>query len=201
MEPRGRCLGFIVLGFILFAALIVSACGKKEERPVPEQRGTTSPKMPVAKFSHKGMTSISDNPQYFSMDEKSPASIPVKDLDRLIRPVLVKLFGGAKLIEEADNPVTQRDGEVILNSMKYSVRRLLDGPAGDELHQALKKDAHFSSTPRLGSKPVHGRKQVAMSLSKSTSRGGYSLVISLDLINQFIEIRSYKLGSKYDRLM
>lgn len=201
MKQRTKFGWYVFMGFMLIMALAVGSCEKKENGTAPGQSSASETDGSAGPFSQEGMASISDNPAFFASRDLVPSSAPVKDLDALIRPVLVKLFGGAKLIEEVNSPVTERDGEVILNSMKYSVKLLLDGPAGDELHQALKQDAHFSSTPRLGAKPVHGRKKVAMSLSKSTSRSGYSLVLSLDLVNQFIEIRSYKLGSKYDRLM
>ncbi len=141
---------------------------------------------------------ISDNPNFFAVPEKSLTAPAVEDLDGLIRPVLVKTFGGAKLAEAKDAPEKRLDGEVILTTMTYVVRRLLDGPAGDELHRALMA-AGFARSPRIGAKPVHSRKAVVMSFHKTTSRAGYSLVIKVDLVQQKIEIQSYK-PSRSDRM-
>lgn len=141
---------------------------------------------------------ISDNPNFFTSAEKHSTSPAVKDLDGLIRLVLVKTFGGAKLVEVRDTPEKRLDGEVILTTMTYVVRRLLDGPAGDELHRALMA-AGFARSPRIGAKPSHSRKAVVMSFHKTTSRAGYSLVFKLDLIQQKMEIQSYKL-SRSDRM-
>lgn len=198
---RKNKLFWPVLFVLVMIAALTAACGKKDEGPAQGQTGFPEPTASAPVAGQAGVASISDNPRFFTQQDLLPASDPVKDLDRLIRPILVKIFGGAKLTEQSDTPITELDGEVILNSMKYTVRRLLDGPAGDELHQALKEDGHFSRTPCLGAKPVHGSKMVLMSFSKSTSLGGYSLVLGVDLVEQVIIIKSYKLGSKYDRLM
>lgn len=86
------------------------------------------------------------------------------------------------------------------NRLVYVVRLILTPQEGDNLHAALKKEG-FVSSPRIGSKPVHFKSTVAMSLMRTTSLRGYSLVINVDSDKQRIEIESYKLGSKYDRLM
>ena len=184
-------------------AIIFNGCGKKEgDEPTKymSQAGLEKLTKQAAQKSGKGMGSFADNPRFLSFQDKPSSSDAVKDLDSVIRPVLVQLFGAAKLIEANDKPITKIDKEVVLNSIKYVVRRRLVGSAGNELHAALLK-AHFSTSPRLGSKPTITDKWALMSLFKSTSRGSYSLEIRIDVANQTIKVESYQLGSKYDRLM
>ena len=114
--------------------------------------------------------------------------------------MLTKLFGDIKLVEESKAPEIKIDGEVVENRMVYVVRLLLTPEEGDNLHSALKQ-VGFVSSPQLGSKPTHYKTGTAMSVMKTTSLRGYSLVINVDAGKQRIEIQSYKLGSKYDRLM
>jgi hypothetical protein len=193
-----RILIFVLIA-VCFAAAYSGGCKKKEAdqiRQTPQSQSSEEP----TKRKQPTITSISDNPAFFSTTAISPKAPEVKDLDNLLRPVLTKLFGEVKLVEESKAPQTKIDGEVVENRMVYVVRLLLTPEEGDNLHSAL-KGVGFVSSPRLGSKPTHSRTTAVMSLMRSTSLRGYSLVINVDAGRQRIEIESYKLGSKYDRLM
>ena len=122
-----------------------------------------------------------------------------KDIDSIVRPVLVKQFGDARLISAKGSEAPKLDGEVIEDRLLYSVRTVLTEAQGDALHRAFGA-AHFVTSPRLGRKPTHSRGNVYMSLMRSTSLRGYSFVIIVDTGKQQVEIESYKLGSKYDRM-
>ncbi len=200
---------FCVIAVALCPGL--AGCSKKDGEPsgqsaeptaAPQEQPATEPARlpsPDETSATNGMTSISDNLKFFSAAEIAPTTPATKDLDSVIRPVLTELFGGAKLVvetgREGDDPLRKDT----LNTMTYVVRRLLDTPAGDELHAALKA-ARFSVSPRYGAKPVHGRTTVLMSFFKTTAVGRYSLGIRLDLIQQTIHVENFELGSKYDRL-
>lgn len=185
----------VTIGLILIPA----GCKKKENNSVPPKSQSQSSSQ-VSKKSQQPVMKISDNPGFFTATAIKPQATEAKDLDKLLRPILTRLFEDAKLIEESKAPVTQRDGEVIENRLVYAVRMILTPQEGDNLHSALKQ-AGFVSSVRLGSKPTHFKSAVAMSVMKTTSLRGYSLVINVDSGEQKIEIESYKLGSKYDRMM
>jgi hypothetical protein len=193
-----RILTFILIA-ACFAGAFLGSCRKKVADESPPQSKSQFSDEPT-KQKQSATMSISDNPAFFSATTISPKAPEVKDLDNLLRPVLTKLFGEVKLVEESKAPQTKPDGEVVENRMVYVVRLLLTPEEGDNLHLAL-KGVGFVSSPRLGSKPTHSRTMVLMSLMKSTSLRGYSLVINVDAGRQRIEIESYKLGSKYDRMM
>jgi hypothetical protein len=80
------------------------------------------------------------------------------------------------------------------------VKQLLTPQDGTPLHSAF-LSAGFSTSPRLGSKPTIWSHGATMSLFETTSKRGYSFVINIDTDKQQIVVESYKLGSKYDRLM
>jgi hypothetical protein len=109
------------------------------------------------------------------------------------------MFKEAKLISAKGPEAPKRDGEVIEDRLIYSVKPLLTESDGDELHDAFHA-VGFVDSPRLGRRPTHSRGNVYMSLMKSTSQRGYSFVIIVYTDKQQIEIESYKLGSKYDRM-
>lgn len=114
--------------------------------------------------------------------------------------MLVKTFKGAKLVSAKGPEAPRWDGEVVEDRLVYSIKDILTMPDGDKLHSAFRA-AGFPSSPRLGSKPQHGRNNIMMSLFRSTSLRGYSFEINVDIAKQQIYVMSYKLGSKYDRLM
>ncbi len=169
----------------------------------PTRDGTpaTATSSASGKFAQAGMTDISDNPGFFTVQNLTPGSGVSQDLDNLIRPVLKQLFKDAKLMEDIGEQPPRIDGEVEENKLVYVVRRLLDSADGDQLHAELHDKRKWPASPRLGLKPQHSRSQVFMALFKSTSLRGYSLVIKVDFSKQRIEVISYRLGSKYDRLM
>lgn len=148
-----------------------------------------------------GMTDISDNPGFFTAQDKIPGAGVPQDLDKLIRPVLKRLFKDVKLVEDIGEQPPRIDGEVEENKLVYVVRQLLDESDVDQLHKELNEKMKWPASPRLGAKPTHGRKEAVMSLFKSTSLRGYSLVIGINYQTQRITVISYRLGSKYDRLM
>ena len=152
-------------------------------------------------FAQPGMTDISDNPGFFKARNRTPDGGVPQDLDKLIRPVLKRLFKDAKLIEDIGQQPPRIDGEVEENKLVYVVRLLLTEAEADQLHTELNRKEKWPASPRLGSKPVHGRKEAGMSLFKSTSLRSYSLVIGVNFETQQITVISYRLGSKYDRLM
>ena len=152
-------------------------------------------------FAQAGMTDISDNPAFFTAPNKTPGAGVPQNLDGLIRPVLKRLFKDAKLVEDIGEQPPRIDGEVEENRLIYVVRLLLDPSEGDRLHAELHDKEKWPASPRLGLKPQHSRTQVFMALFKSTSLRGYSLMINVDHGKQRIEVISYRLGSKYDRLM
>lgn len=191
-----------LLCVLAVAILFLTGCrsnkddaAKQNDADTSSQTNSKSSKL----FPVEGMTHISDNPKYFQSEDQKPISAQSKGLDAAIRPVLVKLFGGAKLIGENEKTQENIHDTELLNSTTYVVRRLLALEDGDELHKAL-LDENFGISPRLGAKPQHGRKFVVMSLFKHTGGVQYSLVIMLNLEEQTITVKSYKLGSKYDRM-
>lgn len=153
------------------------------------------------KFAQAGMTDISDNPGFFTVQDKTPEAGVPRDIDKLIRPVLKQLFKDAKLVEDIGEQPPRIDGEVEENKLVYVVRLLLTEAEADQLHKELNEKRKWPASPRLGAKPTHGRKQAVMSLFKSTSLRGYSFVIDVNYETQRITFISYRLGSKYDRLM
>lgn len=141
-----------------------------------------------------------DNPVFAAARNVTAKNTTAQDIDAIVRPVLARTFGDAKLIAAAGPEAPQRDGEVIEDRMAYVVRASMTESDGDRLHGAF-RSAGFVTSPRLGSKPTHARGKVYMSLMRSTRMRGYSFVIVVDTRAQRIEVESYKLGSKYDRLM
>jgi hypothetical protein len=152
-------------------------------------------------FAQPGMNDISDNPGFFTAQDIIPGPGVPQDIDKLVRPVLKQLFKDAKLVEDIGEQPPARDGEVEENKLVYVVRLLLTEAEADQLHKELNEKRKWPASPRLGAKPTHGRKQAVMSLFKSTSLRGYSFVIDVNYETQKITVVSYRLGSKYDRLM
>jgi hypothetical protein len=204
-----RRLIFIITAVCL-ATVFFSSCGKKEnDEPTKKadqselaRMSRQQDQMPkeTTKQNKPVIGSISDNPAFYNSGGISAKAPEVKDLDSVIRPILKKLFGDAKIIAESKEPETRVDGEVVENSFAYVVKQILVPEDGTALHTAL-HDAHFGLSPRLGGKPTIWTGGAGMSLFKSTSLRSYSLVINMDTKKQQIVIESYKLGSKYDRLM
>lgn len=199
IEKRTALLGCVLTLTVFF----LSGCGKKEgDEPTKyrSQAGLEKLSRKAAKQQRKVAGGTADNPGFYNSPGIQGKAAEVTDLDAVLRPVLRKLFGDAKIISESGKPDTRPDGEVIENKFIYAVKKRLAADDGFNLHTAL-CGAHFSGSPRLGSKPTEWRGNVTMSLFTSTSRRTYSLVINVDTNKQQISVESYKLGSKYDRLM
>jgi hypothetical protein len=140
------------------------------------------------------------NSRFSSAKDITASSSPTaKDIDTRIRPVLVNVFGDARLVSAKGPEAPKLDGEVVEDRLLYAVKTVLTEAKGDTLHDAFHSTG-FVDSPRLGRKPTHSRGKVYMSLMRSTSLRGYSFVIIVDTSKQQIEIESYKLGSKYDRM-
>lgn len=156
---------------------------------------------PAGALGVVGMTDISDNPVFFTVQNKTPGSGVPQDIDKLIRPVLKRLFKDAKLVEDIGEQPPRIDGEIEENKLVYVTRLLLTEAEADRLHAELHDKMKWPASPRLGAKPTHirGHQKVWMSLFKSTSLRGYSFVIEVNYGTQRITIISYQLGSKYDR--
>jgi hypothetical protein len=211
------CTVLLLCAGIFTVTLTVAGCsGKKQKKdsaadanqqsvePSREPTfGTVRSDKPAPKglFLVEGMTDISDNPGYFTAKDIPPAADAVRDLNGVIRPILTKLFGATKFVAEGGLDPNRPGGDVILNSMTYVVRRTLAHDDCDQLHAAF-TSAHFTTSPRYGSKPVHSTSGgfVMMSLFTHTNMRPYSLGIRIDLNTQTIRVESYQLGSKYDRL-
>ena len=184
----------------LISALIsipLSGCAKKEGDEPTKYRSQAG----LEKLSmQQRQAAKKNNPVFNSSRESGAKAAEVRDLDSQIRPVLRKLFGDARLVSESGAPETKRDGEIVENKFTYIVSKYLVPKDGESLHAALLA-AHFSTSPRLGSKPTVWSGGAMMSLFKSTSLRSYSLVVNVDIRKQQIVVESYRLGSKYDRLM
>jgi hypothetical protein len=190
-----------------FVAFVIagSACAQRKEGDEPtkyqSQAGLEKLTQQAAQQSKPASAQSGPvNSRFSSAKNITTTSPTAKDIDSIIRPVLVKQFGDARLLSAAGPEKPKIDGEVVEDRLLYSVRTVLTEAAGDKLHAAFRA-VGFVTSPRLGSKPTHGRTKVLMSLFRSTSLRGYSFVIIVDMSKQQIEVESYKLGSKYDRLM
>ncbi|MBM3248748.1 MAG: hypothetical protein FJZ10_04975 [Candidatus Omnitrophica bacterium] len=192
-----------LVGVLVFAAAIIfNGCGKKEgDEPTKyvSQAGLEQLTKQAAQGQAAATQSGANNPKFSSFKDRQPASPAVKNLDAVIRPVLVKQFGQAKLIEENNEPVTRRDGEVILNSMKYVVGKILNEPNVRQMHTAF-ANVNFKPSIRTGRKPTITKTWAVMSFFKRTAGVQYTLIYKIDFKNQTITVESYKL-SKHDHLM
>jgi hypothetical protein len=197
---RDILLASALVCVMFFISPVLSGCSKEgpaEATQTVSGNAGEQPGLVQKNIVQPIIQNISDNPAFFSAQEIEPQSPAVKHLDSLIRPSLVKLFGGAKLIGEKGTE-TRVDGEVVLNTLFYAVRRYADEKDGIDLHDALRA-RNFSRSPRLGAKPTVTNKFIAMSFTKSTSEGSYSIALQINLLDQSIKVESYQLGSKYDR--
>jgi hypothetical protein len=198
----------------LFAMFIISgsACGQRKEGDEPtkyqSQAGLekltqqAAQGFPASRPGQAKQTTTKSGPvnSKFSSAKNITATSPNgKDIDSIIRPVLARQFGDARLVSSKGPEAPKRDGEVVEDRLVYSVKTLLTVNGGDDLHKAFRA-VGFLASPRLGREPTHSRDSVYMSYFRSTSLRGYSFVVKVDTGKQQIEIESYKLGSKYDRM-
>lgn len=191
--------------FTLVTCLIMiaagPACGKKEgDEPTKYASQEGLARLTAQAQNQASKTNASANPAFLIAPDKRPVAAEAKDLDKIIRPVLTKHLADAKLIDESRSAETKKDGEVVENKLIYTVKDRLTAENSKTLHSALRA-AGFSASPRLGSKPTVLRDRVLMSLFETTRARTYSLIFNIDLKKQQIVVESYRLGSKYDRLM
>jgi hypothetical protein len=194
---------FLSFPVLFCATFFLSSCAKKEGDEPTKYRSQAGLEKLTQQAQQAGGAVAKGgvvNPAFYTAANNSAKAPEVKDLDSAIRPVLEKLFGGAKMISESRTAETQRDGEVVENRFTYVVGRIMAPKDGEALHTALHA-AHFGLSPRLGGKPTIWSGGAAMSLFKNSSMRSYSLVINIDTRKQRIVVESYRLGSKYDRLM
>lgn len=194
--PRRYLAAALIASALFFAIFISNGCGKNTEYEPTKYQSQAG----LEKLTAQQGQSSPDNPKFFSIRNFTSGTAVSKDIDSIIRPVLIKAFKDARLISAKGPEAPRWDDEVVEDRLIYSVRPILILSDGDKLHSAFRA-AGFPTSPRLGSKPSHGRKNVIMSFFRSTSLRGYSFEIDVDIARQQIEIKSYKLGSKYDRLM
>jgi len=201
----GRFLmALLSLSAIFCFVSVNSGCGNKEGDEPTKYRSQAGleklQKRQEQMLKKVAKQQAGDNRAFNSSRDIQGNAAEVRDLDAVIRPVLKRLFGDAKIIDESKSAQTQRDGEVLENRFTYIVNKGLVPKDGKPLHTALHA-AGFGLSPRLGSEPTIWSRGATMSLFKSTSLRSYSLVINVDTIKQQIVVESYRLGSKYDRLM
>jgi hypothetical protein len=192
-----------VLASLCVLATAVSCSGKKGDTEDRRSVAASTSQQKEPGSSRAGgpaITDISDNPGFGSSTAVSPANETVKDLDAMISPVLKAYFGDARLVGQTVEPSTRADGEVVLESLQYSAKRWFGPEDAKPLHTAF-HEAHFGLSPRIGSEPVKTNKYIMMSFFKTSRFKSYSLVIHMTIADQTIRVQSYRLGSKYDRLM
>jgi hypothetical protein len=203
-RARKRLFVAMPLLLVLFFIAVISSngCGKKEGDEPTKYRSQAGLEKLTNEAANKvtKQSTAQDNSKFFASKDSSGKAPEVRDLDSQIKPVLRKLFGDVRLISESGAPETKIDGEVVENKFTYIVSKALVPKDGEPLHAAL-RTAHFGASPRLGSKPTIWSGGATMSLFKTTSQRSYSLVINVDIRKQQIVVESYRLGSKYDRLM
>lgn len=193
---------------VFLGIVFLAGCGNRYDEPTKyaSQEGLANMKESqsnemVKKSTKKKKVDTDTVNAAFGHSQDSNVKAPeAKDLDNVIRPVLKKVFGDVKIVAESSKSETKKDGEVVENRMAYVVKKKLIPKDGETLHAAL-HSAHFGLSPRLGSKPTIWSHGATMSLFKTTSLRSYSLVINVDTKKQQIVVESYRLGSKYDRLM
>jgi hypothetical protein len=210
MKTRAICKKLLPMVALFIIFVIIAGCSGKKKQAAsqagspsktnsakPADKSSTAKKFPV-----EGMTNISDNPGFFKAENKAAATEATARLDRVLRAKFKKVFSDVKLISDT-GPDPDRPGKAdVLNCLTYVPRRLMDHKDADDLHTMLttETDPHFSTSPRYGSKPVHGGVFVMMSLTTVIDSVPYSLGIRMDLENQIIGVDSFQVGTKYDRL-
>jgi hypothetical protein len=197
---------------LLIIVFAIAGCSSKKKQAAsqagsPSKTNSVQPadkSSAAKKFPVEGMTNISDNPTFFKVENKDITAVTEATgrLDKVLRAKFKRVFGDVKLISDT-GPDPDRPGKAdVLNCLTYVPRRLMDYKDGDDLHTMLttETDPHFSTSPRYGAKPQHGRVFIMMSLTTTIEGHSYSLGIVIDLEKQIIRVDSFQLGTKYDRL-
>lgn len=201
LDSKTWLIGLVSL--CMLSAAVPGCSGKKEEARSPKA-GPASPAQQAPSAStgsgQPPIMDISDNPNFRSAGAVSPANDTIKDLDAMIAPVLKTYFGDVRLVGQTVEPSTRPDGEVVLETLQYSAKRWFGPEDAKPLHTAF-HDAGFGLSPRIGSEPLSTNKYLMMSFFKTSRLKSYSLVVHMTISSQTILVQSYRLGSKYDRLM
>jgi hypothetical protein len=196
-------------GCMALAALMVvsdGGCSQKQEGDEPtkyvSQDGLERLTQQAAQKSGgaAGSEGILPNLKFSSYREIKPASDALKNLDAVIRPVLIQQYGATKIIEQNNEPISEDEGDMTLNSMQYAVKGIMNEKNVEALHAALKR-ANFDPNVRLGTRPTITRNWAMMSFFAYSAGTSYSIVFKIDFNKQTITLKNYQLGSKYDRLM
>ncbi|MBM3251693.1 MAG: hypothetical protein FJZ11_02780, partial [Candidatus Omnitrophica bacterium] len=108
-----RRLFFIFLAVCIVATICIG-CGKKEGDEPTKYRSQAGLEQLTkqAQQSGAGAGGAASNPRFSSAKSITPANNTAKDIDGIIRPVLVKFFGDARLMSAKGPEAPQRDGEV-----------------------------------------------------------------------------------------
>jgi len=166
---------------ILTGRLLISLCvagvifssGCTTERPSNKSGSETASTQPTEIL---GM-----NPDFEPQVERALKRPLGGELDRLLRPIFVKVFDGAKLL---------LDGGQAPFTMKYIVARRFGQSHGERVYQALQA-AGFE--PKEGSKPIfmRDRQTVEMTVRHELDGKPYNVSVILDLKNQIVYINAW----------
>ncbi len=204
MKNQWSLIGLIMLTSLCILAAVTTGCSGHREEAQAQKADPASPAQKKAAAEpasgDPSVMDISDNVNFRSASIVSPANETIEDLDRMIAPVLKKYFGDARLVGQNIEPSTRPDGEVILETLQYSAKRWFGPEDAKPLHTAF-REALFRPSPRLGSEPTKSNKYLMMSFFNKSDLKSYSLVVHMTVPDQTILVQSYRLGSKYDRLM
>lgn len=130
---------YVVLLITGVAFLTAGGCGKQQrDEPTKHQSQAGLEKL-TQEAERRTATdasarSIAENSKFLLVKNMTPSSAAAKDIDGIIRPVLVKLFQGAKLVSAKGPEAPKIDGEVVEDRMVYSLMRVLTEGDGDALH-------------------------------------------------------------------
>jgi hypothetical protein len=195
---------YLSIPLIILMVFSFASCSQKKEGDEPtkyvSQDGLEQLTKQAAEKSTEVKLAVKNNPGFSSFREIQPSSDALKNLDAVIRPVLVRQFGGAKIIEQNNEPISEAEGDMTLNSMQYVVKGMMNEENAEELHAAL-KEARFSPNVRLGTKPTITRNWAMMTFFAYSSGVTYSILFKIDFNKQIIILKNYQLGSKYERLL
>ena len=147
--------------------------------------GCTNERRPTGGKSESATAPVTEvlgaNPDFDVQPERAPKRPLGGELDRLLRPILVKVFDGAKLL---------LDGGQAPFTMKYIVARRFGQSHGERVYQALLAAGCESKD---GSKPIfmRDRQTVEMTVRHELKGKPYNVSVILDLKNQIVYINAW----------
>lgn len=191
----------LVLGLVLPIVIICIGCSDKQSGDEPtksvSQEGLEKLTLQAAQKTADAKKVVKENQEFFASGDIQLSSAALRTIDAHIRPVLIRQFGAAKVIEQNNEPVSESPQDLTLNSMIYVVRQALNEANARELHAAIEQ-AEFTPSIRLGRKPTVTKTWAAMSFLKRIEKVPYSIALYIDFAKQTITLKSYKPGSPYD---